>query len=328
MSKVYNWGILGCGKIAHKFAQDLSLSKSGVLAACASQSPGKALEFATKYGCSVSFTDYQSLANSHEIDLIYVATPHSHHFEHTMLCLNRQKAVLCEKPLTVNAKYADQLIQTAKEKKCLLMEAMWTAFIPTIEEVKKLISSGEMGDVRHLKADFGFKAEFNAKSRLFDPDLAGGCLLDIGIYPLFMALYLLGEPSELISTAHMAATGVDDECTVLLKYINGASAVLYSGVTTNTDTVCEIFCTGGKITIPSRFHAQSQYIIQKNEQDPVVIQTQKIGHGYFHEIEHMHTCLAKGNIESPIMTFDMSMRLARWMDTIRNQIGVSYKWDI
>ncbi len=327
MTKKIRWGILGCGRIASKFASDLALSTTGELYACVSQDLDNAKSFAQKYQVHHVYSNYYTFVSCEELDAVYIATPHSHHFEHTMLCLNAGKPVLCEKPLTVNQSLATQLFDLAKSKKCLLMEAMWTAFLPAIQEVKEKVSKGHIGNIRHLKADFGFKSNYDPLGRLFNPDLAGGSLLDIGIYPLFICLYLMGVPQKVIASGHLADTGVDDECTIMLKYKNGATALLYSTISHNTDTICEVFGTEGKIYIPSRFHEQIQYKIKKETGETTTYVRDKTGFGYYHEIEHFNNCIVTGLTESPILPYSLSITMVQIMDDIRKQIGLLYKWD-
>jgi len=318
------WGILGCGKIAHKFASDLLLSESGVLFACASRNKDKAQEFAEKFDAVVFFDNYFELATCPEVDVIYVATPHSFHFEQTLLCLEHKKHVLCEKPMGLNEIQVKSMIAAATKNKVFLMEAMWTAFLPAIIQVKQMVNAGEIGDIRHIKADFGFRTLFDAQSRLFNPHLAGGSLLDIGIYPLYISLLLSGYPSFVQSIAHLSDTGVDDECTILLQFPSGATASLYSTLICDTDTICEIYGTKGKITIPTRFHEQTHFYLQLNGDDEIEIKSGKKGFGYFHEIEHTNACILNNMTESNIMTHSLSLQLVRLMDDIRKQCGLIY----
>ena len=327
MGNIVRWGIIGCGKIAQKFALDLALCGSGILTACSSRDEKRAIEFSLQHNVEKYFTDYHLLANCPDIDAVYIATPHSHHYVHTLLSLDANKAVLCEKPLTVNEALGQKVIEVALKKNCLLMEAMWTAFLPSIQEIKSKIEHGIIGEVRHLRADFGFKAEIENNSRLLFPLLAGGSLLDIGIYPLFISIFLMGVPEDVVACGHLSGTGVDDECTIMLKFKNGATAVLYSSFTIHTDTKCEIFGTKGKISIPTRFHEQNNYSIHfangKNEH----FETDKKGYGYSYEIEHFNQCLISGLKESPVMTYNMSLDILRIMDSVRKQIGFKYIWD-
>jgi predicted dehydrogenase len=326
MQKKIRWGILGCGRIAHKFAEDLHLSKTSITHACASRDAGKAKDFALKYQVDNWFSDYESLANCDEIDAIYIATPHSHHYEHTMLCLKAKKAVLCEKPLSVNQKNAIELFRISREYNVLLMEAMWTAFLPAIKSVKNDVMTGSIGEVRHINADFGFISDFEPESRLYNKNLAGGSLLDIGIYPLFISLFLMGMPDKLSALGHLVHTGVDDECAITLQYPNGATATLYSSISHSTDTKCEIFGRDGKILIPGRFHEQTHYYLE-NREGTKKIECGKTGFGYYHEIEHFNKCLMANSKESDVMTSFMSQDLARLMDMTRKEIGLKYPWD-
>lgn len=318
------WGILGCGKIAHKFASDLSLSNTGILYACASRNDKQAEEFAKKYHAEVYFDNYISLAKCAEVDVIYIATPHSFHHDQAILCLSNKKHVLCEKPMGLNESQVLSMVSIAKKNKILLMEAMWTAFLPTYVYIRQLIDEGKIGDIRHIQADFGFMTKFDPMSRLYNPDLAGGSLLDIGIYPLFISLLILGYPDSIHSNVHLASTGVDEECTVLLKYPSGATASLYSSVTCETDTICKIYGTKGQITVPTRFHEQDNFILEIKDQDSVSVLPGKIGLGYYHEIEHINACIQNNILESDIMPYNFSLQLIRIMDKIRKQSGIIY----
>ena len=325
MQNKIKWGILGCGKIAQKFAADLAISDGGDLYAVASSSKERQNVFSDLYPDIITFDKYEDLAACEEIDAIYVATPHCFHMRHSILCLQNGKAVLCEKPMAVNSDQVQKMIETAREHRVFLMEAMWTAFLPAIQDVIFTVKQGKIGEVKHLSADFGFKAVYDAKSRLFDLDLAGGSLLDIGLYPVMMAILILGEPSSITATAQLSPTGADKSCAMLLTYKNGATASLYCTLQAHTDTKCEIYGSEGKITIPGRFHEQDHYLM--GQEDEIKINVGKKGLGYAHEIEHVATCLQEGKTESPIMGFDMSTTLIRILDEIRRQIGVKYPAD-
>lgn len=327
MQNKIKWGILGCGKIAQKFAADLTISDGGYLYAVASTSKDKQKAFSDLYPDILTFDRYEDLAACAEIDAIYVATPHSFHMAHSILCLQQGKAVLCEKPMAVNSYQVQKMIDTAQKHRVFLMEAMWTAFLPAIQDVIFTIQRGEIGEVKHLTADFGFKAVYDAHSRLFDLHLAGGSLLDIGLYPVMMAILVFGEPTSITATAQLATTAADESCTILFTYKNGATASLYCSLQAHTDTKCEIYGRDGKITIPGRFHEQDHYMIKMGQEDEIKIYVGKKGLGYAHEIEHVACCLQEGKTESPIMGFDMSMTLIRILDEIRRQNGVKYPVD-
>lgn len=323
-SNAIRWGILGCGKIAHKFASDLLLTEYGQLYACASKDKQKAADFATKYDAVKYFDSYESLAACEEIDVIYIATPHSFHHDHSILCMRMGKNVLCEKPMAIQQAQLQAMIEVVKYHNVFLMEAMWTAFLPAIIEVKDKVSAGVIGSVRHLSADFGFQSIYDPESRLYNPLLAGGSLLDIGIYPLYISLLILGMPKTIQAKAHIAPTRVDDECTILLSYEDGATASLYCSVTCHTDTKCEIYGTKGNIKIPGRFHEQDHYFLQHQDGPSVQFNIGKKGYGYYHEAKHVNDCLLNGVKESPSMPFQTSLQLVQLMDEIRTQIGVIY----
>jgi predicted dehydrogenase len=313
------WGILGCGKIAHKFANDLLLSETSELFACASRNIEKSKVFAEKYNAKMFFDNYEDLAKCAEIDVIYIATPNSYHLEHSILCLNNQKAVLCEKPLCLNTAQVEELINVAKVNNVFLMEAMWTSCLPNILSIQNTIQSGAIGEIIHLTADFGFKTDYNPKSRLFDAALGGGSLLDIGIYPLYISLLFLGKPIKIQSSIRYAPTGVDASCTVLLTFEEGKTATLFSSFETITDIKCEIYGTKGKILIPNRFHEQNKHTIEIYGETNKNVSNTQVGYGYFYEIEHVNECLYQGLKESPIMPLSFSLHLINIMDEIRRQ---------
>lgn len=320
------WGILGCGKIAHKFVHDLQLVEDATITACASQTPDNAALFAKTYHIERHYCHYHDLAQDANVDIIYIATPHSYHFEHTSLCLLHRKHVLCEKPITVNFHYTQQLYQLAKQQQCFLMEAMWTVFLPTIQAVKATIDAGDIGQVRYVTANFGFFSAYDANSRLFNPALAGGSLLDIGIYPLAICLLILGRPHDVVTMANVNQDGIDTSCSIILKYNHGAHCQLFSTIESNTDNVCRIFGSSASIIIPSRFHEPDRYFKQSLEEQIEVIHT-KMGFGYYHEIVHVHDCLKKGLLHSEIFSPDQSLELVRLMDAVRIANNIKYIWD-
>lgn len=315
--KKIRWGILGCGKIAEKFASDLALSENAVLSACASRSFENSKRFAKKFQATYFFDSYVELANCQFVDVIYIATPNSFHLDHSLLCLKNKKAVLCEKPFALNKVQVEEIIEAAKDNNVFLMEAMWTSCFPNILQIQNTIKNGTIGEIIHLSADFGFKADYDPKSRLFDPNLGGGSLLDIGIYPLYLSLLLMGKPTKIQSSLHYTKSGVDASCTVLLSYANEETASLFSSFETFTDIKCEIYGTKGRIIIPTNFHEQSHHKIMIEGLADQLVQSEKIGYGYFHEIEHVNECLYQGLEESYLMPLKMSIDLMELMDEIR-----------
>lgn len=324
MSKTINWGILGCGKIADKFAQDLTLLENTKLIAVASRSKERAESFGAKHSALRTYGSYEELVNDDTIDVIYIATRHPLHYSSTMLCLNHNKNVLCEKPFAMNRSEVQNMINLATEKKLFLMEALWSRFLPAIEKMKSLIEEGLIGEVKIIQADFGFKAMQDSSNRLFNKTLGGGSLLDIGIYPLFISQLILGIPSNINANAIFTSSGIDESCGMILKYDSGALAVLYSTFTSTTTNEAFVHGTKGTLKLHNRFHQSSQLSFIKNEKTIEIFDLPLIGLGYAHEIMHVNECLASGLTQSPKMTHQDSLNLIALLDEVRKEIGLKY----
>src|SRR6187455_592052 len=324
------WGILGCGRIARKFAADLRLVTDAELTAIASRNKETLEQFAKDFPCRHLHNSYEALAANDEVDVIYIATPHSHHYEHTMLCLNHDKAVLCEKAFAINSRQASEMIKTAKERKVFLMEALWTKFLPHYKKLQELLQQKTLGEIKSVLVNFGFKTSDKSPQRLFDPSLGGGTLLDIGIYNVFITISVLGKPDSIEATMIPSPTGVDEQIAVLFKYNNGAMAQLFSSFTTNLPIQAEINGTEGCITLTTRFYDPSA-IIQLSKKIPYereVVPVEKVaGFGYHYEARHVNECLKKGLIESPVMTHADTLTLMEVLDTIRMKAGLKYPVD-
>ena len=328
MEKI-RWGILGCGKIANKFAADLKLVENTELVAVASRNREKGEEFSKLYDARLTFDTYEQLVACKEVDVIYVATPHGFHHEHTLLCLRHGKAVLCEKALALNSKQVGEMIDTARANKVFLMEAFWTKFIPQYEKVVELVGSGEIGEVKMLQADFGFRAMEPTPQRLFDPALGGGALLDIGIYPVFLAISFLGRPVEIKATMQAFSSGVDEQISIALKFGNGALAMLSATFASETPVAAVISGTKGYIRMDNRFHNPASTValaIGKEQPQPVAVAKEE-GYGYQYEARHVSDCLRKGLIESPVMSHADSLLLIETLDRIRQECGIRYNAD-
>jgi predicted dehydrogenase len=322
--RTYNWAILGLGNIAHKFAESLALLPNARLHAVASRDAAKAQEFATRFGVPHAVGSYDELLTVPEIDVVYVATPHTEHYAHTLLCLRAGLPVLCEKPFAVNAQQAQQMRQEAEAKGVFLMEAFWTRFFPAIHKALELVAAGTIGEIKHLSADFGFVAPYVPEGRLFNPALAGGSLLDIGVYPLFISKLFLGEPQEIRTVATRAGTGVDVNCAMALAYEGGATASLFSTIAAQTDNQCILYGSHGQLHLTGRFHAASGITLKLPNQEPQHISCEKQGYGYQYEAEHVQQCLAQGLTESPLLPLQFSLELMQQLDVIRQQIGLRY----
>jgi len=323
-SKTINWGIIGAGKIASKFASDLNTVSNSKLYAIASRNLEKANSFKEQFNANRAYGNYKDLALDSNIDAVYVATPHSFHKAHTILCLRHQKAVLCEKPFAMNLEEVEEMIQCSKQNNTLLREAMWTAFLPHFQYVLRLISNKHFGNIINLKADFGFHPHYNINSRLFDKSLGGGSLLDIGIYPVFVALSSLGQPKTIEAKANFFDTGADSECHIVFKY-DKAEAILNSTLIEETNTEAIFICEHGTIKINGRFHEPSTVTLIDKDGVAELKSFDYNTIGYSYEIEHFNQLLRLGRTESDIMSFERSKQLISILDEIRSLIDLKYQ---
>ena len=323
--RTYNWAILGLGTIARKFAQDLALVPQARLHAVASRSAAKAQAFAAEFGVPHAVGSYEELLAVPGIDVVYIATPHSEHYAHTLLCLRAGLPVLCEKAFAQNAGQAQEMVRVAQAGRVFLMEAFWTRFFPAIAQALALVQAGRIGEVKHLVADFGFATPYQPAGRLFNPALAGGSLLDIGVYPLFISKLFLGVPQAVGAVATLAPTGVDLSCALALAYPGGTTASLFSTLAADTDNRCVLYGTKGKLQLLGRFHAPTGVQVQLAGQEvPQVFPAPTPGIGYHYEAAHVQACLAQGLAESPLLPLDFSLQLMQQLDAVRRQIGLRY----
>jgi predicted dehydrogenase len=321
MQKTINWGILGTGKIANIFAMDLKKIPDAKLIAVGSRSKYRASEFAKKFNAEHFYGSYSELVNDSEVDVVYIATPHPLHKENTILCLQHGKAVLCEKPIAINEREAQEMVACARKNNLFLMEAMWTRFLPVIKTFRQWLQDKRIGKVRLLIADFGFRAEWNPQGRLLNPALAGGALLDVGIYTVSLASMIFGSlPYHIRADSYLGKTGVDEQTAIILKYEQGELALLSCAICTNTSQDARIYGTKGMIYIP-QFWRASTATLQINGQAPMHSNEPS---GYHYEAMEVISCLRAGEKESKIITLDESIAIMRIMDQIRAQIGLGY----
>ncbi|MGY5353376.1 Gfo/Idh/MocA family protein [Wenyingzhuangia sp. IMCC45467] len=316
------WGIIGLGNIAQKFAKDLATISEAELYAVASRSQEKSEKFAKDFNATMAYDSYQALAKDKNVDAVYIATPHSFHKEHSILCLKHKKAVLCEKPFAMNLDEVQEMISASKEQNVLLMEALWTYFLPHYQYVLELIKKQKLGKVLSLEADFGFHRPFNNENRLFKKEVGGGSLLDIGIYPIFVALTTLGIPEDIEAKATFFDNGADASCDMIFHY-QKAKAYLKSSIQEQTATEAIFTCEQGIIKINTEFHIPTSVTVIKNgEEETVDFGVKTIGYNY--EAEHFNQLIREGRKESNIMTFDFSKKLIQTLDTVRKKIGLEY----
>ena len=325
--RVIKWGILGTGGIAGAFARDLNFAKNTEKLAVGSRTKESAEKFAEEHGFSRAYGSYEELVQDQDIDAIYVATPHPFHKENVLTCLRAGKAVLCEKPFTINSGELEEIIQFARDQKLFLMEAMWTRFLPPIVKMKEWIDSGEIGEVLLVKADFGFRAPWDPEWRLFNPALGGGALLDVGIYPVTFASMIFGtNPEKILSTAHIGETGVDEQFSILMSYPSGKTATLNGAFRIDLTNEAYIHGTKGYIRIPF-FHSARSATLYKDGKEAETFNDDRQSEGYAFEIEEVGKCLSQGLLESPVVPLDESLKIMKLMDEIRGQWGLKYPFE-
>jgi len=324
MKTCIGWGIMATGTIARKFCEGLKVLGDAELVAVASRSMEKARAFGAEHGIKRAYGSYEALAQDPDVDIVYIATPHPMHFENAMLCLEAGKAVLCEKPFTMNAREAEALIAFAREKGLFLMEAMWTRYLPAIVKVREWLSKGLIGEVRFLKADFGYRCVWDPGGRLLNPALGGGALLDVGIYPVSFASMIFGNQPRIIqSLAHIGETGVDEQFAALFEYEGGAIASLSGALRTDFVNDALILGTHGRIHVPDFFYAKTATFRSASGAEEV-FGPEFEGNGYQYEAAEAMRCLREGKLESSIMPLEETLAIMRTMDAIRSQWGLKY----
>jgi len=323
MQTSIRWGILGTGNIAGQFARGLGNASGSQVVAVGSRSIEKAEAFALEYGIPHRHGSYAAVAQDPEVDVIYIATPHALHRDNTLMCLQSGKAVLCEKPLAIDEEQAREMINLAQKRELFLMEAMWTWFLPPFVRLQQMLADKLFGRVRFVSADFGFKMERNPAGRLFDPNLGGGSLLDVGIYPISLANMILGRPVKASGEAIIGPTGVDEQAAIVLRYENGALASLFSAIQTRTYQHAGVFGTEGYVHFGSHWWKGGPMLVTVGEktwriEEPVV------GNGYQYEADEVARCLHAGKIQSDVVSWEHSLSVLNTMDRLRNLWGLKY----
>jgi predicted dehydrogenase len=324
VKQTVRWGILGPGAISELFAQALEEAEGADLVAVGSRDEGRAGAFARKHDVARAHGSYVDLAADPDIDAIYIGTPHSFHEEHTVLCLSHGKHVLCEKPLAINAGQAGRMIRAAHQHDRLLMEAMWTRFLPSLEHVRKVMASGRIGEPRTLTADFGIQPEFDPTSRLFDPRLGGGALLDLGVYAVSLGHWLFGDPVDIKGTAHLGPTGVDDDSAFVLRHGEGQITTAFQSMRIDTPREAVIRGTGGWIRLHEPWWGTSSLAIgtAAGEQETLTLALK--GQGYTHMAEGFMDLVREDRRDSDVISLEDSLAIMETMDTLREQWGLKY----
>ena len=329
MEKTFNWGIIGLGKIARKFAEDLRLLPNARLHAVASTSLERARDFAAGYGATHAFGRYEDIAKCPDLDAVYVATPHVLHAENTLLCLEHGIPVLCEKPFAMNLEEARQMVHAAHRNRAFLMEALWTRFIPAVDYALALAEQGEIGRVHTVKADFGYNMPFDPHSRVYNKALGGGSLLDIGIYPALLALFVLGKPlpEDILAAATFTQTDVDESCAFTFRYPGNQLAIGHSTVAANTPVEAWLYGTDGAIYLHPRWHHTQKITVSHYENREEIRREAEFpyeGWGYHFEAAHVMECVSNGLLESDRVPLDFTLELMETLDTIREKIELVY----
>ncbi|MBB5870640.1 putative dehydrogenase [Allocatelliglobosispora scoriae] len=323
MSDRIRWGILATGGIARSFAHDLSLLPGAELAAVGSRTLASAEAFAGEFGIARAHGSWEALAADPEVDVIYVATPHSHHHAAALTCLRAGKPLLVEKAFTLDLAQAQELVDTARERELFLMEAMWTRTIPAIRRIQELIADGAIGEVTQVTASFGLGMDFDPSHRLRNPELGGGALLDLGVYPIAFAQLFLGSPQHIRAWASLWPEGTDANTGIILGYDSGGVATLHCGVRGDS-RAARIIGTGGRIELNHGFHSPTVFTLFRGGGPGEEFDLPLTGKGMVYEAEEVMSCLRAGKLESDLVPLSVTLDTMRILDAVREQIGVRY----
>ncbi|WP_411150035.1 Gfo/Idh/MocA family protein [Streptomyces sp. A30] len=321
------WGILATGGIAAAFTADLVDLPDAEVVAVASRTEASAKAFADRFGIPRAYGGWEALAQDEDIDVVYVATPHSAHRAAAGLCLTAGRNVLCEKAFTLNAREAEELVALARERGSFLMEAMWMYCNPLIRRLVDLVRDGAIGEVRTVHADFGLAGPFPPSHRLRDPAQGGGALLDLGVYPVSFAHLLLGEPSDIAARATVSEEGVDLQTGALLSWDSGAIASVHCSLVGGTATTASVTGTLGRIDIPYGFFHTDRFVLHRDGREPQEFTADPADGprgSLRHEAREVMRALRAGETESPLVPLDGTLAVMRTLDAIRERVGVRY----
>ncbi|MBU6535988.1 Gfo/Idh/MocA family protein [Streptomyces mayonensis] len=321
------WGILATGGMAARFTADLVDLPDAEVVAVASRTEASAKAFAERFGIARAYGAWETLARDEDVDVVYVATPHSAHRTAAGLCLEAGRNVLCEKPFTLNVREAEELVALARRQGSFLMEAMWMYCNPMVRRLKSLVDDGEIGELRSVQADFGLAGPFPPAHRLRDPAQGGGALLDLGVYPVSFTQLLLGEPSDVVARAVLSPEGVDLQTGALLSYDSGALASVHCSITGGTPNSASITGSKGRIDVPYGFFFPDHFVLHRDGRDPQEFRADPADGpraSLAHEAREVMRALRAGETESPLVPLEGTLAVMRTLDTIRNQVGVHY----
>ncbi len=315
-SKSVNWSILAPGKIAQKFADGLKHVDGAKLRAVGSRNLERASGFANQYGFEKAFGSYEELAGDSETDVIYIASPHTYHYKHTLLCLEHGKHVLCEKPFSMSKQQSEHMVELAGKKNLFLMEALWTRFLPSYLTCKKMAEEKKIGNVKVILANFGFRAPFDEESRMYNLKLGGGSLLDIGIYPIFLAYSFFGKPDHIRSQVQKSPTGSDISCAIQFNYTVGQMASLFSTFDVTTSNTAEIIGDKGTLKLNRMWHIPTSITHIDEQGKETLIEVPSVGNGYNYIAREVTRCIQNGLTESSEWSLKDALTLTEIMDEI------------
>jgi predicted dehydrogenase len=321
VSETLGWGLIGTGGIAAAFVADLKFTRTGRPAAVGSRQVDSANRFADRFDIPNRHASYEALVADPDVDVVYVATPHPMHYANALLALRAGKPVLVEKAFTMNAAEAEDLVATARADGLFLMEAMWTRFLPHIVEIRRLLEEGALGEIVTVTADHGQWFAEDSAFRLFAPELGGGALLDLGVYPVSFASMVLGKPDRIATLIDPAFTGVDGQTSMLFGYAGGAQAVLTCTLSAKSPTRAAIVGKDARIEVDGSFYAPTSFDVISRTGERTRFETAHEGHGLWYEAEEVARCLREGLLESPLMPLDESVEIMRTMDAVLAQAG-------
>jgi predicted dehydrogenase len=325
MDQVINWAVAGTGGITNRFVVGLKAARGAKLRAVVSRTGEKARDFASKFDVEKSFSDYDEMLADALIDVVYIGTPHTTHKDLAVRAFRAGKAVLCEKPVCINAGEMREMISAARENKVFFMEAMWTRYVPSVRKVREWLAQGLIGEIKMVEANFGFNASRNPEGRLLNIDLGGGALLDAGIYPLSMASMVFGgrKPEKILSLMYFGRTGVDEKSAVLLSYGGDRTAQAKSALSLKMINDAWIYGTDGRIHLPDFVFSHSANLIVDGKYT-YHFEDNYYSNGYNYEAEEVMNCIREGKTESNVMPLDESLVLLETMDAVRAQWNFKY----
>jgi predicted dehydrogenase len=318
------WGVVGTGGIASAFVEDLHLAEDAQAVAVGSRAQESADRFAAEHSIGRAHATYEALVTDDQVDVVYVATPHPGHHAAAMLAIEAGKAVLVEKPFTMDAAEAESLVTASRDRGVFLMEAMWARFVPWAVRLRALLADGTLGEVREVIADHGQWFPQDASHRLFAPELGGGALLDLGVYPVSFASMVLGTPSRVTAVSDPAFTGVDATTSMLMQYAGGAHAVLTATLTAAGPTTAAVIGTDARVQVDGPFYTPTGFTLTRRDGTSERFDQPVEGRGMWCEAAEVVRCLREGRLESEVMPLDETVAIMATMDEVRRQIGLTY----